>query len=662
MGEIRQTRDFFLWAMTVVYLSAFASLYHQIPGLYGDRGILPVRAVVPVDTLQKLTQQQVSKLPTLLWLAPNFGLKVSTMMEFIALLGTVISFVASIWSRFRDCFSFFLLWILYFSLYQVGQTFMWFQWDILLLEAGFLSILVAPLGILHRTMGLGPTWSLPHYPHDRITMWLVRWLLFRFMFASGVVKLTSMCPAWWGLTALNVHFESQCIPTPGAWYFHHLPNFLLRLGVVFTFVAELLVPFLFFVPIRPVKIFSFYSQLVLQALIIATGNYNFFNLLTIVLCLSLLDDDFFPSLVRTEFLRQKSFLQTTRSIVKSTVSLLIFFSLFHLTVKLFNIRMLPDWTVSSEIAFTPAQLKDALSKTVPLTIWLGAVSLAAKALSSLYRSLFAERGTWRRLVCLVGTLLWGSVAVWMFCVSLVPFSTLDHGFHRHLWPVVTQWHSKVEPFSIANSYGLFRRMTGLNGRPEVILEGSDSPTGPWKEYHFLYKPGNVSRALPVIIPHQPRLDWQLWFAALGRLEHNPWFLSLVHRLLTNQDEVLNLMDREHNPFPHQPPKFIRAQLYTYRYTQYDPRRRVPNVGAWWKRTQESEYMPVIHKDHPSLNQYLQRASIPTDSPRLRSTNRYLKPLLAKAREIAKTTAPTTFVWAWLATALMLRLLTRFLQA
>ena len=123
--------------------------------------------------------------------------------------------------------------------------------------------------------------------------WLVRWLLFRLMFASGVVKLTSECPTWWGLTALDYHYESQCIPTPLAWYAHQLPAWLQRLSVVATYVIEIPIPFLFLVPVRSLRMFAFYSQVLLQVLIILTGNYNFFNLLTLTLCLSLVDDQQF---------------------------------------------------------------------------------------------------------------------------------------------------------------------------------------------------------------------------------------------------------------------------------------------------------------------------------------------------------------------------------
>ncbi|KAM7292355.1 lipase maturation factor 2 [Ixodes scapularis] len=626
-----------------------------MPGLYGDRGILPVRSVVPVDTNPRAAQQKAHQLPTLLWLAPNFGLKVSTMMEFLGLLGILMSFIATIWSRFRDCINFALLWILYFSLYQVGQTFMWFQWDILLLEVGFLCILVAPLGMFQRTLGLSSSWRLPHNPHDKVSVWLLRWLLFRFMFSSGVVKLTSMCPAWWGLHALNVHFESQCIPTPVAWYFHHLPEWFLRLGVVFTYVVEIAVPFLFFMPVRSLRIFSFYCQVLLQLLILVTGNYNFFNLLTLALCLSLVDDEYLLNAVGRSTFYRKSLMRTTRRVLAKTASLLTLCCLTFATVKLFQVQLYPDWTFGCRIAFTPKQFEELLAKTMPVTIWMGAASLAVTILLSLQRSLFEERGLLRKLFSTCGTVLCSTAAVWLFCVSLVPFSTLDYNLHSKLWPVVRQWHSKVEPFHVASSYGLFRRMTGLEGRPELVLEGGDQPTGPWKELPFLYKPGNVTRSPPFVVPHQPRLDWQMWFAALDRYERNPWLLSLVHRILTGQEQVLALLDREHYPFAKQPPKYVRGLLYTYRFTQFNAKSRVPNVNDWWKRSKPTEYLPPLHKEQPFLRQFLEKAEIPMDSPKLRSRNGFLKPILAKSRELANAMSPTVYVWSFITSAMVLKL-------
>lgn len=174
--------------------------------------------------------------------------------------------------QFCNAFVFILLWVLYLSVYQIGQVFLYFQWDIMLLESGCITILVAPLFYNSK--------SRTSTPRDRICFWLIKWLFFRLMFASGVVKLTSKCPMWWGLTgmslilyyhvkikssrllyvALTVHYESQCIPTTLAWYFHHLPVWFHKLSVVATLIIEIILPFLFFSPFRKLRVFACYGQ------------------------------------------------------------------------------------------------------------------------------------------------------------------------------------------------------------------------------------------------------------------------------------------------------------------------------------------------------------------------------------------------------------------
>lgn len=151
----------------------------------------------------------------------------------------------------------------------------------------------------------------------------------------------------------------------------------------------------------------------------------------------------------------------------------------------------------------------------------------------------------------------------------VPYSYMEPSSHGRLWTGAHRLFGTVEHLQLANSYGLFRRMTGLGGRPEVVLEGSydglqwtvGAPSGPcpgclvtpqdWlgreggasrvegdsarQEIEFMYKPGNLSRPPPIVVPHQPRLDWQMWFAALGPHTHSPWFTSLVLRLLQGKE-------------------------------------------------------------------------------------------------------------------------------
>ena len=173
-----------------------------------------------------------------------------------------------------------LLWLFYLSLTVAGQDFLSFQWDILLLESGLLALLLTPWG-----------WRLGRASDEpgRFAVWLFRWLVFRLMFLSGVVKLTSGDPVWWSWRALEYHYQTQPLPTWTSWYMHQMPAWFHRLSVGFMFYAELVAPFFVFGP-RVLRRVGFVSLVLLQVLILATGNYGFFNLLAIVLCLSVLDD------------------------------------------------------------------------------------------------------------------------------------------------------------------------------------------------------------------------------------------------------------------------------------------------------------------------------------------------------------------------------------
>jgi hypothetical protein len=124
-------------------------------------------------------------------------------------------------------------------------------------------------------------------------------------------------------------------------------------------------------------------------------------------------------------------------------------------------------------------------------------------------------------------------------------------------------------------------------RPEIIVEGSNDGEK-WVAYEFKYKPGDVQQRPQFVAPHQPRLDWQMWFAALGTYEQNPWLLNFCARLLEGSPEVLSLLKR--NPFPDAPPRYIRAVVYDYHFADFATRRQ---TGAWWRRELTGEYMPIV---------------------------------------------------------------------
>ncbi|XP_021428015.2 lipase maturation factor 2a [Oncorhynchus mykiss] len=582
MGYITLPRRLFLWCMALIYMVAFVSLYLQIPGLYGNDGLLPARWQLRYSG--KALWEQLLSSPTLLWLAPRLGLDTQTAMELLCLLGAALSLAATVLESLRDSLVFLFLWIVYLSMYQVGQVFLYFQWDSLLLETGFLCVLIAPVTSLRG-------WRAGR-EHNPVTFWLVRWLLFRLMFASGIVKLTSRCPTWWGLTALTYHYETQCIPTPLAWFAHQLPVWWHKLSVVATFTIEIAAPFLFLSPLRRLRLGAFYMQVVLQVLIILSGNYNFFNLLTLTMCLSLLDDEHIYFWLRKKYTpnpNQGSSLWWAGFVVEIAVWALIGFG----TVTWFDLQINWDkWTVSSRTVFTFHQFNQFLKTVTFPSVWLGVLSLTWELVSSMFRCACVE-GFFKRFLGTVQWTVFGAAAVSMFAISLVPFTFIEYDSNASVWPGVRRGYDAVSRYQLVNSYGLFRRMTGVGGRPEVVIEGSmDKVT--WTEIEFMYKPGNLSAPPSVITPHQPRLDWQMWFAALGTHTHSPWFTSLIYRLLQGKTDVIELIqsDVSQYPFHQQPPTYLRAHRYKYWFTKTLADGSYPQ--RWWRRVYIEEFYPTVY--------------------------------------------------------------------
>jgi lipase maturation factor 1 len=511
------SRALFLRLMGIIYLSAFVSLVIQILGLVGSHGILPADRMMEALTQQarqgNVGWERYHLVPTLCWISASDGF-----LQGLCWAGAALSIVLIIGLAPAPCL--FLLWLIYLSLSVVSQEFLGFQWDVLLLETGFLAIFLAPLQ-LRLTMRNVP-------PPSRIARWLLWWLLFRLMFESGVVKLASGDPMWRSLTALTVHYETQPLPTWIGWYAHQAPAGFQKLSTVLMFFIELVVPFFIFAP-RRIRFFACWSFVALQTFILLTGNYCFFNYLTIALALLLLDDAALRRLVPARF-RKK--------------------------------RLAEDAVRSRETE------DSARDKTLPeITVPLAPVPKPG-----------AGKRSWSNWILV-------PVAAVVLFVSVPQVLNMLVG---RAWPAnrlvlaVSEW---VSPFRTINSYGLFMVMT--NPRFEIIVQGSDDGQT-WKDYEFKYKPGDPKRRPEFVAPHQPRLDWQMWFAAVGTYRENPWFVNFCIRLLQGEPEVLKLLDK--NPFPDKPPKRIRAVLYEYHFTNFKERRE---TGNWWKREYKGEYLPEV---------------------------------------------------------------------
>ncbi|CAL4069830.1 unnamed protein product, partial [Meganyctiphanes norvegica] len=472
-------------------------------------------------------------------------------------------------------------------------------------------------------------------------VWILKIVYFMIMYSGIINQMYTNDPLKWEKVPLNIHFESQCIPTPLAWYFHQLPSWWNQLSVVATFVIEIPVPFLFFSPVRNHRLFACYMQIMLQILIISTGNYNFFNLLTLTLCISLFDDvhlgyqyvryllegHFYHQYVCYWWLGVKNYLYYTRTDT--------------------NLKIHGKSSCDGSGAFSRHEFDAWISKAVPLSIAIGAFSLLITVAEALTSTLFEVRGFFTKCGVFSATLLYSMLAIVMFGISLVPYSVLDRPTSQRVWPVFKSMYSQTDDFHLTSSYGLFRRMTGVDGRPEVILEGANDLNESWVEYEFSYKPGNVDEPLSFVAPHQPRLDWQMWFAALGSYSHNPWLISLAHRLLSGQPEVLKLL-RPDSPWIQNPPKYIKAAKYLYHFTDI----KEGETGLWWKREQDEDYLPIFTVDHPPLVEYLRKiGTIGTmDIP---VTNQPLVNLLDTIRSSAEIITPEQMLWSLFITGILI---------
>jgi predicted DCC family thiol-disulfide oxidoreductase YuxK len=507
-------RRWFLRALGLIFLIAFVSLWVQIDGLIGSNGIIPVGEFLPAARAQ-LGDHAMSILPTLCWFNSS-----DAFLHFLCGGGVVLSLLLIF--GIAPALSLLALVVFYLSLTIAGQTFLSFQWDILLLETGFLSIFLAPWRFWPKSISVeaavsaakgpqaaGGTPATTDAPVSRAAIFLLKLLLFKLMIMSGVVKLTSGDDSWgwaggswhWSLaTALDYHYWSQPLPTIFAWYADKNPEWFKHFSVAFCLFVEIIVPFFIWAP-RRLRLLACGLLVFLQIIIAATGNYCFFNLLTIALCLLLIDDSIWR--------RQRGALQTnggTRAVVSHYFS-------------------------------------DRLSIYAAAVVVVVTLPLNAR----LIYSAFEPEAEWSSLL--------GRV------------------------------YARAESLRIVNGYGLFRVMT--KDRREIIIEGSANGID-WQPYEFKWKPGDVMRAPGWCAPHQPRLDWQMWFAALGSYQQNSWFVQTVISLLHGKPEITPLFER--NPFPQTPPRYVRATFYRYRFTTLEEHRQ---TGAWWKRQELGEYLPSV---------------------------------------------------------------------
>jgi hypothetical protein len=520
------SRWIYLRALGAIYFSAFFSLVFQIRGLIGPQGILPAS-----EYLKSIAGQagyfRYWYVPSILWLSS--GAHMLTGFCWVGMAAAVL-LVFNIWPRgmLVVCFVCFL------SFVSAAGDFSGYQSDGMLLEAGFLSLFLAP-------GGFRPGFGEPR-PPVRAALYLLLWEWFRIYFESGVAKIMGGDPEWRNFTAMDDYYQNGPLPTWIGWYVQHLPHWFHTGTAALTLALELVLIWAAFLP-RSVRIVLFFFVTPWQIGIILTANYTFLNYLVLILAFLLLDDRFLAKL----FPKGWKMPSVERAIVPA-------------------IRSGPPAGAPLSILVTPSsQSKDQSSaKTADphgdlrpkIRSWLSSLRVAVVTVFLL-------------LIFYATT----AQMVWM----IVPGT-----------PLPTSPVAMLEPFRIANRYGLFAVMT--RGRYEIEFQGSnDGQT--WTAYLFRHKPQELDKAPRIYAPYQPRLDWNLWFASLGEWRDNPMVLRTERRLLSNDSDVLTLFAA--NPFPNRPPRQVRAVLWQYWFTSMAEKRA---HGLWWRRELLGLYAPAIQLD------------------------------------------------------------------
>jgi hypothetical protein len=487
------TRFVLLRLIGGVYATAFLVAAFQILPLIGSHGLLPVNLFLArvQETLGSPAAGFI-RLPSLFWFAHS-----DAVLQTMAWIGFALACL--VMAGYANALIMTALWVLYLSFVHVGQDWYGYGWEIQLLETGFLAIFLCPL-LDGR--------SFPNRAPPVVILWLFRWLIFRIMVGAALIKLRGD-PCWRDLTALYYHFETQPIPGPLSRWFDFLPHWILKGGVLFNFLAELIAPWFAFYP-RVGRHIAGLVMISFQLTLIVSGNLSFLNWLTIVPALACFDDSFWS-------------------------------------------KLLPGPLVRRALA---------ASASVPRGLWM-------------------QRTTW-------------AVAVIVAVLSIQPVVNL-------ISPNQIM-NTSFDPLDLVNTYGAF----GSVGRERlnVVFEGTDNAMPDdraiWKAYLYRALPVALDRRPPQIAPYQPRLDWQMWFAAMSTPDQYPWTLHLIWKLLHNDPGASSLFGG--NPFPDKPPRYIRAVLYRYQFAPPgNPR------DDWWKRETLGLWLPPLSADDPRLIQFLKQA-------------------------------------------------------
>ncbi len=510
-----------------IFLRALALIYFSafLALIFQIDGLIGPDGILPARNFLAAVQRALPGLRY--WYAPTLFWFSSSSHMLLAV--SWIGLAASVLAFFNlwPRLSFFLCFLCFLSFVTAAGDFSEYQSDGMLLEAGFLALFFSP-------RGLWPGWGLKS-PPPRAALFLLQWEWFRIYFESGIVKLLSGDPQWRHLTAMDEYYQNGPLPTWIGYYVEHLPHWFQVATAGGTLVMELGIVWMLFLP-RRLRLICFFIVTPWEIGVILTANYAFLNYLVLALGFLLLDD-----------------------------------------------RSLLGWI--------PARFRGSLEHDVsPESIPIAEERLSiVTGANEPPRRIRTEPppSPFHRLRAHLHAL---SIAVAAVLLTWIAYNTTAE-MVRMPWPelpVPSGPISALEPFRIANQYGLFAVMT--RGRYEIEFQGSNDGQN-WTPYPFRFKPQALNEAPGIYAPYQPRFDWNLWFASLTDYQNAQIVPLTEERLLENDPAVLSLF--RGNPFPNAPPKFIKAVLWQYWFTTLQEKH---DTGDWWRRQYIGLYAPVLTKE------------------------------------------------------------------
>jgi hypothetical protein len=477
----------------IIYAVAFLVAINQILPLIGSKGLLPVSIYLQqIQNALGSTTSGFMRLPSVFWFFHS-----DQALLIVAWIGFILSLVVV--AGYANAPLMAILWFLYMSFVHVGQEWYGYGWEIQLLETGFLAVFLCPLVDMRPFPKRAPPF---------LIIVLFRWLIFRIMSGSGLIKFRGD-EIWRNGTALFYHFETQPLPGPLSRWFHFLPRIVLKMGVWFNWLAELAAPVFVFWP-RVARITAGILIVSFQFTIILSGNLSFLNWLTIIPALACFDDDFWKRIL------PKKLAQKAKTAEESAI---------------------------------PSRSMATVSWLVTAVVALLSVQPAFNLLSS------------RQVM-----------------------------------------NTSYDPLELVNTYGAFGSVG--EQRMNVVFEGTNDPnpsdSSMWTPYIYKGLPVKLDRMPPQVAPYQLRLDWQMWFAAMASPEDYPWTYHLIWKLLHNDPEAVGLFAE--NPFPHKPPRYIRAELYQYSFAKPGNKQHL-----WWQRKQLGNWIQPLSAKDSSLVRFLKSA-------------------------------------------------------